>query len=49
VLVLQIAAGITGSALLHSSYWPLPFLFYITSLLQISGESVHCLEYNTDF
>jgi len=49
VLVLQIAAGITGSALLHPSYWPLPFLFYITSLLQISGESVHCLEYNTDF
>ena len=49
VLVLQITAGITGSALLHSSYWPLPFLFDITSLLQISQEIVHCLEYSADF
>ena len=49
VLVLQIAAGITGSALLHSSYWPLPFLFDITSLLQISQEIVHCLGYSADF
>ncbi|KAG2599922.1 hypothetical protein PVAP13_5KG487700 [Panicum virgatum] len=34
VLVLQITAGITGSALLHSSYRPLLFLFYTTPIFR---------------